>query len=148
MTPDKSYTLLVVDDEVSITRALQRLFRKEGYHILTAQSGGEGLTLLQAESRNVALIISDQRMPGMSGDQFLEKARKIAPDAMRFLLTGYADMEAVIKAVNNGGINRYLTKPWNDEALLLQVHQCLEHFEGGHQGDGRKADSDGGQPAL
>ncbi|MBR9980541.1 MAG: response regulator, partial [Desulfatitalea sp.] len=129
MTPDKSYTLLVVDDEVSITRALQRLFRKEGYHILTAQSGDEGLTLLQAESRNVALIISDQRMPGMSGDQFLEKARKIVPDAMRFLLTGYADMEAVIKAVNNGGIHRYLTKPWNDDALLLHVRQCLEHFE-------------------
>ncbi|MBR9980831.1 MAG: HD domain-containing protein, partial [Desulfatitalea sp.] len=92
-------------------------------------SGDEGLTLLQAESRNVALIISDQRMPGMSGDQFLEKARRIVPDAMRFLLTGYADMEAVIKAVNNGGIHRYLTKPWNDDALLLHVRQCLEHFE-------------------
>ena len=123
------YTLLIVDDESSITRALQRLFRKEGYKILVAQSGAEGLEKLRAAAQDVSLIISDQRMPGMTGARFLEQAREIAPDAIRFLLTGYSDMDAVVQAVNSGGIDRYLNKPWNDDGLLLHVRQCLEHYE-------------------
>lgn len=129
MSGETPYTLLIVDDETSITRSLERLFRREGYRILTAQSGAEGLEILQEECRNVALIISDQRMPGMSGAQFLEKAKAVAPDAVRFLLTGYSDMNAVIQAVNDGGIHRYLTKPWNDDGLLLHVRHSLEHYE-------------------
>jgi response regulator RpfG family c-di-GMP phosphodiesterase len=123
------HTLLLVDDEKAITRALQRLFRKEGYKILTAESGSEGLQKLEQSSESVSLIISDQRMPEMNGAQFLEKAKSLYPEAVRYLLTGYSDMEAVIHAVNKGEINRYLTKPWNDEDLLLQVRQSLEHFE-------------------
>jgi len=75
------------------------------------------------------LIISDQRMPQMTGAQFFEEANKISPSAIRFLLTGYSDMEAVIDAVNKGEIHRYLTKPWNDDDLILQVRQGLEQFE-------------------
>jgi response regulator RpfG family c-di-GMP phosphodiesterase len=123
------HTLLLVDDENAITRALHRLFRKEGYHILTAGSGMEGLEKLAQSDRPVSLIISDQRMPEMNGAQFLEKAKAIYPEAVRYLLTGYSDMEAVINAVNKGEIHRYLTKPWNDEDLLLQVRLSLEHFE-------------------
>jgi len=123
------HILLLVDDEPSITKALKRLFRKEGYRILTADSGYSGLEVLQASDRPVSLIISDQRMPGMNGAEFLEKARAIHPDAVRFLLTGYSDMEAVIAAVNKGEIHRYLTKPWNDEDLLLQVRQALAQYD-------------------
>ena len=123
------HTLLLVDDEKAITKALHRLFRKEGYQILTADSGPEGLEKLKQCERSVSLIISDQRMPEMSGAQFLEKAKEIAPNAVRYLLTGYSDMEAVIQAVNSGEIHRYLTKPWNDDDLLLHVRQSLEHYE-------------------
>ena len=123
------HTLLLVDDEKAITRSLNRLFRKEGYQILTADSGSEGLEVLKQNDKHVSMIISDQRMPVMNGAQFLEKAKAIRPEAIRYLLTGYSDMEAVIAAVNKGEIHRYLTKPWNDEDLLLQVRQSLEHYE-------------------
>jgi response regulator RpfG family c-di-GMP phosphodiesterase len=123
------HTLLLVDDEKAITKALNRLFRKQGYRIMTAQSGAEGLEKLQQSDGPVSMIISDQRMPEMNGAQFLEKAKSIYPDAIRYLLTGYSDMDAVIDAVNKGEIHRYLTKPWNDEDLVLQVKQSLEHFE-------------------
>ena len=129
MALQNQHTLLLVDDEKAITRALNRLFRKEGYKILTAESGPEGLTTLRDNDGPVSLIISDQRMPEMNGALFLEKAKALYPDAIRYLLTGYSDLDAVIQAVNNGEIHRYLTKPWNDEDLLLQVRQSLEHFE-------------------
>jgi response regulator RpfG family c-di-GMP phosphodiesterase len=123
------HTLLLVDDEKAITRALNRLFRKEGYRIMTAQSGPEGLEKLQQSDGPVSMIISDQRMPEMNGAAFLEKAKSIYPDAIRYLLTGYSDLDAVVDAVNRGEIHRYLTKPWNDDDLVLQVKQSLEHFE-------------------
>ena len=123
------HTIMAVDDEASITKALHRLFRKDDYQLLTASSGPEGLELLKNAEKPVSLIISDQRMPGMNGSQFLEQAKKIFPDAIRFLLTGYSDMDAVVDAINKGGIHRYLTKPWNDDDLMLQVRQSLEHHE-------------------
>lgn len=129
MTAKPIHTLLLVDDEWSIIRALQRLFRREGYHILTADNGQKGLELLKTYEAPVSMIISDQRMPEMNGAQFLEKAKELHPEAIRYLLTGYSDLDAVIQAVNRGEIHRYLTKPWNDEDLLLQVRQSLHYFE-------------------
>ena len=123
------HTIAVVDDETSITKSLQRLFRKDGYQILTASNGHEGLEILKKMEKPVSLIISDQRMPGMNGAEFLEKANDIFPDAIRFLLTGYSDMDAIVDAVNKGEIHRYLTKPWNDDDLILQVRQSLEQYE-------------------
>jgi len=129
MAQNNRHTILLVDDEEAITNALKRLFRKESYQILTASSAQEGLGLLQKVERPVSLIISDQRMPEMTGAQFLEKAKEIFPDAIRFLLTGYSDMDAIVDAVNKGEIHRYLTKPWNDDDLMLQVRQSLEQYE-------------------
>jgi response regulator RpfG family c-di-GMP phosphodiesterase len=123
------HTLLLVDDEAPITKALQRTFRKDGYTIYTAASGEEGIKRLQEAEKPFSLIISDQKMPGMNGAQFLEKAKKIFPRAIRILLTGYSDMDAIVDAVNKGEIHKYLTKPWNDEDLLLQVRQSLEQYE-------------------
>ena len=129
MTFKYQHSILLVDDESSIIKSLERIFRKENYKILTASGGKEGLELLNTLEEPVSLIISDQRMPEMSGAQFLEKARKIFPDAGRYLLTGYSDMDAVIDAVNKGKIHRYLTKPWNDDELLVLIQQSLEQYE-------------------
>ncbi len=123
------HVLMLVDDEQSILSSLKRVFRNKGYQILSAGSGSQGLEILEGTEKRVSLIISDQRMPDMTGVRFLERAKKIFPDAIRFLLTGYTDMEAVIDAVNLGEIHRYLTKPWDDDDLLLQVQQALQQYE-------------------
>ena len=127
------HTILLVDDETAITKALKRLFRKGGYKILTAASGQEGLDILHTLKNGAedpaSLIISDQRMPGMNGAAFLAKSKEIFPDAIRFLLTGYSNMDAIVDAVNKGEIHRYLTKPWNDDDILLQVRQAVKQLE-------------------
>jgi response regulator RpfG family c-di-GMP phosphodiesterase len=123
-----NHTLLLVDDEVSITKSLRRLFRKDDFEIHTASNGKEGLEVL-GSLENVSLIISDQRMPVMTGCEFFEKAKDVFPEATRFLLTGYSDMDAVVDAVNKGQIHRYITKPWNDDELRMQVVQGLEQYE-------------------
>ena len=123
------HKLLFVDDEESITKALYRIFRRQGYEIHTASSGQEGLKVLKEDKRPFSLIISDQRMPGMTGSQFLEKAKKIFPESIRILLTGYSDMDAIVNAINKGEIHRYITKPWNDDDLLIQIRQSLEQYE-------------------
>ena len=129
MGQEYAHTILLVDDEESIIKSLKRLFRKEGYDILSAISAQEAIKVLKEFKKPVSLIISDQRMPEMSGVQFLEKAKELLPDAIRFLLTGYSDSEAIINAVNQGGIHRYINKPWNDNDLLLQVRWALEQYD-------------------
>jgi response regulator RpfG family c-di-GMP phosphodiesterase len=123
------HTLLLVDDEPSILKSLKRLFRKEDYTILTAQSGKEALSFLEEYKEPISVIISDQRMPEMNGAQFLEKSIAIVPEAVRFLLTGYSDMDAAIEAINNGKIYRYLTKPWHDDDLRLHIRSALFQLE-------------------
>ncbi len=123
------HTVLFVDDEESILKSLVRLFRKSGLTVLTAQGGAEALSVLEKKEHSISLIVSDQKMPGMNGAAFLEKARVICPDAMRFLLTGYSEMDAIVAAVNKGEIHRYLTKPWNDDDLMLQVRWGLEQYD-------------------
>lgn len=120
----RSSTILLVDDEANILSSLKRLFRSEGYRTLTADSGQAGLQILQAEP--VDLVVSDMRMPEMDGAQFLEQVRSKWPDTMRLLLTGYADVGSIMKAVNRGEIYRYIAKPWDDNDILLIVRQALE----------------------
>ena len=117
-------TLLCVDDEPNILSSLRRLFRTKGYRVLTAGSGAEGLEVLAAEE--VDLVISDMRMPEMDGATFLEHVRERRPDAVRLLLTGYSDVSAILAAINRGEIYRYITKPWDDNDILLQVRHALE----------------------
>lgn len=120
-------TILCVDDEANILSALKRLFRGEGYRILTAGGGKEGLTLLEQE--RVDLVISDMRMPEMNGAQFLEQVRARWPDTMRLLLTGYAEISATVDAINKGGIYRYISKPWEDEDMRRTVREALERLQ-------------------
>lgn len=120
-------TLLCVDDEPNIVSALKRLFRPHGYRVLTAHSGADGLSILAQEA--VDLVISDMRMPEMDGAQFLEQVRARWPESKRILLTGYADVESTVAAINKGEIYRYLSKPWNDQEVLLLVRHALERTQ-------------------
>ena len=124
---DTKHTILFVDDEQNILSSLKRLFRREGYSILTAPGGAEGLELIK--ENQVSLVISDQRMPQMIGAEFLAKAKEIAPNCMRIMLTGFSDIEAATQAINEGGIYRYVTKPWDDEDLKQVVRDALGRLE-------------------
>ncbi len=117
------YTLLFVDDEKSILNSLHRTFRNDDYKILLANSGLEGLQVLK--ENDVSIIISDQRMPGMTGAQFLAQSKFEAPHAIRILLTGYSDIEDAMQSINEGQIFRYLNKPWDDIDLKHAVLQAL-----------------------
>lgn len=117
-------TLLFVDDEANILGALKRLFRPHGYRVFIAESGAAGLEIMERET--VDLVISDMRMPEMNGAQFLEKVRAKWPDVVRILLTGYAEIGATIDAINKGEIYRYISKPWEDNDVVLTVKQALE----------------------
>jgi response regulator RpfG family c-di-GMP phosphodiesterase len=117
------FAVLVVDDEPNILSALRRVLRANGYQVQTAPGGAEALALL--EKAPVDLIISDMRMPEMNGAEFLRRSREQVPEAVRILLTGYADIGSTIAAVNDGEIFRYISKPWNDEALLGTLRDGL-----------------------
>ena len=116
-------TLLLVDDEPSVLSALRRLFRLQGYRILQATSGADGLVELRAHAPD--LVISDMRMPEMDGATFLEAVRAHDPGIVRILLTGYSDIGSTVAAINRGEIHRYIAKPWDDQDMLLAVRDAL-----------------------
>lgn len=123
-TSETPLTILFVDDEANILSSLKRLFRPSGYRIFTAEGGAQGLEILARES--VDLVVSDMRMPEMNGAQFLEKVREQWPETVRILLTGYAEIGATIDAINKGQIYRYVSKPWEDNDIMLTVRQALQ----------------------
>ncbi|OGT03875.1 MAG: diguanylate cyclase [Gallionellales bacterium RBG_16_57_15] len=121
-------TLLLVDDEEDISAALARLLRPDGYTILRARSGKEGLELL-AQHHEVGVIVSDQRMPEMTGVEFLSRAKELYPKTVRMVLSGYADLNSVTEAINRGAIYKFLTKPWNNDTLCANVLEAFTHHE-------------------
>ncbi|WP_445371588.1 HD domain-containing phosphohydrolase [Methylomonas sp. HW2-6] len=123
-SPATAAQLLFVDDEPNVLKALKRLFRSAEYSVHLAESGAAGLDILQ--SQPIDLIISDMRMPQMDGAEFLSRAAASYPDTLRILLTGYADIESTIAAVNNGKIYSYCSKPWEDNELKILVNNALE----------------------
>jgi two-component system sensor histidine kinase/response regulator len=126
------HTILCVDDEIDNVEALERLFRKK-YQVLKATSGEQALQLLDQNPAPVTLVITDQRMPEMTGVEFLEKSLKKYPDTIRILLTGYTDLESVIEAVNKGQIYRYLTKPWDPVDLSNTVDHAIDRYVVGQE---------------
>jgi len=124
---DYRHTVLCVDDEVNILRSLKRLLRKEDYRLLTASSGEQGLEILKENAVN--LVISDQRMPGMSGIEFLARVKEEYPDIIRAILSGYTEVDAIMDSINRGHIYKFLLKPWNDQNLILDIRQALEHCD-------------------
>ena len=119
--------LLLVDDEENITAALFRVLRRDGYTILRANSGQGGLDLL-AQHR-VGVIISDQRMPGMTGTEFLIKVKERYPDTVRIVLSGYTELNSVTDAINRGAVYKFLTKPWEDDLLRANVEEAFQRYE-------------------
>lgn len=124
MTTNK-INILYVDDEVNNLVSFKANFRKY-YEIYTAESAAEGKEILK--TKNIQIIITDQRMPNMTGVEFLESILKEYPDPVRILLTGYADIEAVIEAINKGQVYRYIMKPFNAEELKITLDNASEVY--------------------
>jgi len=120
-------TLLLIDDEENIVAALARLLRRDGYKILKANGGREGLELLA--HNEVGVIISDQRMPGMTGVEFLSQVKELYPDTVRIVLSGHTELDSVTNAINRGAIYKFLTKPWEDDLLQANVKEAFHRYE-------------------
>ena len=123
---ENQLTLLLVDDEPGILSALKRLLRREGYQILCAESAAQGLELLATHL--VQVIVSDQRMPVMTGTEFLGRVKELYPDTVRLVLSGYSELSTLTEAINKGAIYRYLSKPWDDEKLKQEVLLAFRHY--------------------
>lgn len=120
------YKILVVDDEPTNIRLLERIFSRH-YQVLSATSGSDAMELLR--QHNVALIISDQRMPEMSGIEFLKQAADLRPRVIRIIISGYSDVNVLTEAINSGIIYRFISKPWNNEDLMQTVSKAIDHYE-------------------
>jgi putative nucleotidyltransferase with HDIG domain len=121
------HTVLFVDDEVNILKALQRLLRNEPMKVLTASRPQEAIELLDGTPAQV--VVSDQRMPEMSGVDLLSTIRERHPDMVRMMLTGYTEMNIAVEAINRGEIYRLITKPWNDDELKATLRQAFDHYD-------------------
>jgi response regulator RpfG family c-di-GMP phosphodiesterase len=121
------HTVLFVDDEVNILKALQRLLRTEDMNVLCASRAAEALDLLEKHPTQV--VVTDQRMPEMSGVDFLAHVRERQPDIVRMMLTGYTEMKVAVDAINRGEIYRLITKPWNDDELRATLRQAFDHAD-------------------
>lgn len=121
-------TLLIVDDEENIVRALSRLLRRDGYRIYTASGGEDGLRVLAQHP--VHVVVSDQRMPGMSGSEFLKEVKRTYPETIRIILSGYAEIGTVTAALNDGAAYKFLVKPWDDQELRAYIQDAfMAHTE-------------------
>jgi diguanylate cyclase (GGDEF)-like protein/PAS domain S-box-containing protein len=118
-------TLLLVDDDPNVSAALYRVLRRDGYRVLRAYSGVEGLGLLALHE--VQVVISDQRMPGMMGTEFLSRVKQIHPDTIRIMLSGYTAVDSIIEATNSGAVFRFHTKPWDDDALRASIAEAFRY---------------------
>jgi len=124
-TFDPVYSILYIDDEENNLISFKSTFRRD-YHIHVASTGKAGLEIM--EKHNIQLVITDQRMPDMTGIEFLEKIVPLYPDCMRMIMTGFSDMDAIIQAINKGNIYRYVSKPWNREELQITIESALEVY--------------------
>lgn len=125
--PMKERTILLVDDEENILAAMKRVLRREGYRILTAGGGQQGLELLAANE--VDVIVSDQRMPNMTGVEFLRRAKVTHPETVRIVLSGYTELQSITDAINEGAIYKFLTKPWDDDQIRANIAEAFQHKE-------------------
>ncbi len=122
------HSILIVDDDPGVLSALKRsLSGEDSYRIYTAGSGVEGLAILK--DHNIKIVISDEKMPGMAGTEFLSAARKLFPATVRIMLTGHASIESAMKAINNGEIYRFFAKPWDDIELKLSIRSAIEKYD-------------------
>ncbi len=129
MISNYQHRVLVVDDEALIGKAIGQLLEIEKIESVYVNSGESALERLKTAGQPFSLIISDQRMPGMQGTQFLEHARRLNPETIRFLMTGHSEMETIINAVNKGAVQRYISKPWKNDAMVQAIQYGIEQYE-------------------
>ena len=137
MNQQKKHSILIVDDEPEILQSLLGLLRRE-FQLFTATSGEEALAILKEHPIHV--IMTDQRMPGMTGVELMQRVRAEYPESIRIVFTGYADIKAVVEAINTGGLYRYITKPWDPDNLIELLHQAAGEYDG--HGDLRRLVAD------
>ncbi len=121
------HSILFVDDETQILSSLKRLMRREDFDLYTATNGEEGLRIMA--SRDIHLVVSDHRMPEMSGISFLSKVRAAYPETVRILLTGYTEIDSIKASINEGHIYKFILKPWNDDNLKQEIRKALERYD-------------------
>lgn len=130
--------VLVVDDEVSILKAIERLLRKENCRVWTATGGAAALAILEAE--DIRLVVSDKNMPGMNGLDFLKQVKRDHPKVLTIMLTGNADLASAVDAINEAGVFKYIQKPWDNDGFLFTIREALGYLASRHGTDG---DADG-----
>jgi len=124
---EKNIELLILDDEVNILNALKRMMMDEPFGVMTTSSAEDALLALK--HGNIKVILSDQRMPEMSGIEFLTRAKALKPDTVRILFTGFTDMQTAEEAINRGEVYRFINKPWNDEELKAVIRESIRHYD-------------------
>lgn len=125
---EQRQTLLIVDDEANVLKSVKRLLFDADYRILTAGSGQEGLETFEKEPA-IQLVISDYRMPGMTGVEFLRQVKELYPNTIRIILSGYADVSSIVEAINDGQVYKFIGKPWNDQDLLTTIMRAFEQYD-------------------
>jgi len=123
------HRVLIVDDEASVGKAIGRILDSQKIQSIYAPNGEAGIEAITGSDRQFSLIISDQRMVGMRGTQFLAHAKEITPESIRYLITGYSQMDTIINAVNNGAIQHYISKPWDNEDLTNKIQAGIARYE-------------------
>ena len=124
--PQHPFGILFVDDEAGVLSAMRRIFQEENYRLFTAPGGAEAIAVMEKEQ--VSLVVSDHRMPGMTGAELLKTIKERWPQTIRIMLTGHADVNSVMGAVKEGAVYKFVTKPWNDEDLRLTVSLALQQY--------------------
>ncbi len=119
-------TVLFVDDEIGILNSVERLFNDIDIRILRAENARTALDILKTET--VAVVVSDNQMPGMKGIDLLLQVKEVSPDTIKILMTGYADLDTAVEAINSGEVFRFIIKPWQNESLILAVQEALQQY--------------------
>ena len=127
MPTSKQFTVMFLDDEPNILRAMKRLFHGRNYRLVLVDQGQKALDFMQ--SNKVHIVVSDMKMPTMSGESFLMSVADMYPDTYRIVLSGFADTDSLLKVVNQGRIHRFLQKPWNNDALIEAIEEGAEKFK-------------------
>ncbi len=139
MAETEAAHVLFVDDETEILTALKRRFRREPFTLYTAGSAEEALQLLR--ERQIHVIVSDARMPKMSGIELLEEVRRLYPDIVRMMFSGYVEADGLLEAINRAGVFRFIAKPWDEEQLRAHIFEAIEQYSAGQAESGPEAEN-------